>query len=142
AEAVMLAAAAMSIGVVATVLSTGLIARTAASGGLPMRFVVPVAELAVAAAVTFAVVALALMIPARRALRSPVRPSLAPEAQNPHAAGDGCAARERPACTVEGVTSALTTYLDGLTTALSTATAPERPDAVLLARGITGDVDV
>lgn len=79
AEAVMLAAAAMSIGVVATVLSTGLIARTAASGGLPMRFVVPVAELAVAAAVTFAVVALALMIPARRALRSPVRSSLAAE---------------------------------------------------------------
>ena len=40
------------------------------------------------------------------------------------------------------MTSALTTYLDRLTTALSTATAPERPDAVLLDRGITGDVDV
>lgn len=79
AEAVMLAGAATLIGFVATVLSTGLITRTAASGGLPVRFVVPVAELAVAAVVTFTVIALALTIPARRALRSPVRSSLAVE---------------------------------------------------------------
>ncbi|MGO1408750.1 MAG: glutaminase A [Brachybacterium sp.] len=41
------------------------------------------------------------------------------------------------------MTSALTTYLDRLTAALSTATAPELPDAeaVLPDRGITGDVD-
>ncbi|MDN6330907.1 MAG: glutaminase A, partial [Brachybacterium sp.] len=41
------------------------------------------------------------------------------------------------------MTSALTTYLDRLTAALSTATAPEPPDAeaVLPDRGITGDVD-
>lgn len=77
AEAVMLAGAATLIGLVATVTSTGLISRAAAAGGLPVRFVVPGAELAVAASVTIAVLVLALTVPARRALRSPVRSSLA-----------------------------------------------------------------
>ncbi|MDN5685256.1 MAG: glutaminase A [Brachybacterium sp.] len=39
------------------------------------------------------------------------------------------------------MTSALTTYLDRLSIALSSATAPEVPDAVQPDRGITGDVD-
>ncbi|RCS67315.1 glutaminase A [Brachybacterium alimentarium] len=45
------------------------------------------------------------------------------------------------ACTVRGVTSALTTYLDRLTRALSTASATGDPDVVLPDRGISGSAE-
>lgn len=79
AEGLMLAGASTLIGLTATVLSTGLVSRAAAFEGFPVRFVVPWAELAVATVVTIVVLVAALVIPSCRALRAPVRTSLAAE---------------------------------------------------------------
>lgn len=76
-EALILAGTSILIALVATLLPIGLLPWTAAHQGLPIRFVVPWAELAIAAAFTLAAILAALLPPARRALRTSVRESLA-----------------------------------------------------------------
>lgn len=76
-EAVALAGTAILVALVATLLPVGLLPWTAWHQGLPVRFVVPWAELGIAAVVTVLAVLIALLAPARRGLRSSVRESLA-----------------------------------------------------------------
>ncbi|WP_193105642.1 FtsX-like permease family protein [Brachybacterium sp. FME24] len=78
-EGVLLTGASTLIGITATVLSTGVVSRAAAVDGLPVRFILPWTELAVATAVTMVVLVAALVVPSFRALHAPVRTSLAAE---------------------------------------------------------------
>lgn len=78
-EAGLLTGAVLLLTLLSTGLATGLVARAADAAGLPVRLVLPWAEIAVAGAGTFLVLALALVIPALRALRAPLRASLAAE---------------------------------------------------------------
>lgn len=75
-EALLLSASTMLIGLVTTVVSTALISRAAAADGLPVRFVLPWAELSVSAVLTTVVLLAALVLPAHRALHASVRESL------------------------------------------------------------------
>lgn len=77
-EALLLTAASMVISLATTLMSTGLITRAAAVEGLPARLTLPWPELAVAGALTAAVLLAALVLPAQRALGASVRGSLAP----------------------------------------------------------------
>ena len=79
AEGVVLAGASTLIGLTATVLSSGVVSRAAAVGGLPVRFVLPWTELAVATALMMVVLVAAFVVPSFRALRAPVRTSFAAE---------------------------------------------------------------
>ena len=78
-EAWLLTGAVLLLTLLATGLSTGLVVRAAAAAALPVRLVLPWAEMAVSGAGTFVVLALALAIPSARALRAPLRSSLAAE---------------------------------------------------------------
>lgn len=78
-EALLLSAAAMLIGLATTVVPTALISRAAAADGLPVRFVLPWAELSVSAVLTTVALLGALVLPAHRALHASVRESLASE---------------------------------------------------------------
>lgn len=75
----LLTGAVLLLTLLATGLSTGLVVRAAAAAALPVRLVLPWAEMAVSGAGTFVVLALALAIPSVRALRAPLRSSLAAE---------------------------------------------------------------
>ena len=78
-EAWLLTGAVLLLTLLATGLSTGLVVRAAAAAALPVRLVLPWAEMAVSGPGTFVVLALALAIPSARALRAPLRSSLAAE---------------------------------------------------------------
>lgn len=78
-EALLLLAATIAISGTATLLATGLIARSADVAGLPVRFVVPWVELGSGTLVTGFVLGATFLVPAVRALQVPVRPLLAAE---------------------------------------------------------------
>lgn len=76
-EALILAGTSLMLALAATAVALGAVLRAAAADELPLRLVLPVAELGIGGAATFLVVLGALVIPAARALRASVRSSLA-----------------------------------------------------------------